>query len=157
MYRQYEASEKIKRLLAQKARAYEDYSFREGEEVIYKEDGKTKWSGPAKIISIDSVKIKVNHDGYARTLHKSEVMPLSDSPMYDFADEKEEHNEEEGQNDATINQDVIQTIQRESELYKIDQSENSSNFPQLTQCDICKLFLHDSCMTDLGKVIHKNV
>ena len=144
-------------MLAQKARAYKDYSFREGEEVIYKEDGKTKWSGPAKIISIDNVKVKVNHDGYARTVHKSKVMPLADSPIYDATDENEEHNEEEGQNDANGNQDVIQTIQCASKLCKIVQSENNLNFPQLTQCDICKLFLHDSCMRDFGKVIHKNV
>ena len=121
MYRQYEESDKIKRFLAQKARAYEDYSFREGEEFIYKEDGKTKWSGPAKIISIDNIKIKVSHDGYARTVHKSKVMPLADSPIYDATDENEEHNEEEGQNDATGNQDVIQTIQCSSKLCKIDQ------------------------------------
>ena len=42
--------------------------------MIYKEYKKLTWQGPAKVTAVDGVKIRIVHDGYAKTIHKSKVM-----------------------------------------------------------------------------------
>ena len=61
-FRKYEADEKVKRILAQETRSYQNHVLQPGEEIFFKEESRSRWSGPAKIISMESSKIRVNHD-----------------------------------------------------------------------------------------------
>ena len=45
--------------------------------MIFKEEGKEKWSGPAKVTSTEGNKIRIVHNGYERTVPACNVMPYN--------------------------------------------------------------------------------
>ena len=50
---------------------FSHFKFELSDEVIYKEDKKLTWQGLAKATSVDGVKIRIVHDSYVQTIHKS--------------------------------------------------------------------------------------
>ena len=47
LYRKLDANERIRKALAQQTYGYNDQKYSEGELVIFKENGKDRWTGPA--------------------------------------------------------------------------------------------------------------
>ena len=62
IYREIDSDQRIKRIINQKAKSYDKIQYENGEDILYKEEKSAKWQGPARITSIDGVKIRVIHD-----------------------------------------------------------------------------------------------
>ena len=59
--RQVDTNERIKKAIAQQAHGYNDHKYCEGDEVFFKEEGKDKWSGPAKVIRTENSVFATSH------------------------------------------------------------------------------------------------
>lgn len=74
-YRKIDSSERIQKAMAQRVYGYVDQQYEHGEEVLFKEEGKEKWSGPGKVIGVVDNKVKIMHMGYGRIVPTCRVMP----------------------------------------------------------------------------------
>ena len=52
-----------------------DHKYSEGEEVFVKEEGKDKWTGPAKVTGQEASKVRIIHAGNDRTVPAFRVIP----------------------------------------------------------------------------------
>ena len=78
LFRQVDASERIKKALTQNVHGYVNYQYKEGEKVLFKEDGKNRWSGPAVVLGVEGSKIRVMYSGYPRTVPSCRTMPFDE-------------------------------------------------------------------------------
>ena len=74
-FRKIDANKRIQKRLAQQTHGYVDSKYHEGEKVFFKEQGKEKWSGPAKVTGEEGSKVRIIHAGYDRTVPKYRVIP----------------------------------------------------------------------------------
>ena len=58
-FRKVDANERIQKVLAQKAHGYSDRKYLEGDLVLFKEDGKNRWSGPGQVTGMERSKIRI--------------------------------------------------------------------------------------------------
>ena len=49
IFRKVDSNERIQKALAKQTHGYNNHKYYEGDEVFFKEKGKDKWSGPAKV------------------------------------------------------------------------------------------------------------
>ena len=63
LYRKFDSNERIQKILAQRAYGYGDLKYAEGEMVLYKEEGKNRWSGPGKVTGMEGSKVRLIHAG----------------------------------------------------------------------------------------------
>ena len=77
-FRQYDANERIQKVLAQRAYGYDDIKYSEGEKVLFKEEGKNRWTGPGKVTGMEGSKVRIVHAGYDRTVPACRVIPYND-------------------------------------------------------------------------------
>jgi hypothetical protein len=75
IYRRVDSNERIQKSLAQQTYGYQDSTYEPGDSVLFKEEGKDRWAGPAKVIGVEGNKVRVIHSGYDRTVPKCRVMP----------------------------------------------------------------------------------
>ena len=54
--------------MAQRTYQASDAVYFPGDEVLFKEKGKSRWSGPAKVTSVDGNKIRMVFGGFERTI-----------------------------------------------------------------------------------------
>ena len=73
LFRKIDADERIQKALVQNVQGYSDNKYSEGDMVYFKEDDKSRWSGPAKVTGVEENKIRIIHSGYDRTVQ----IPLS--------------------------------------------------------------------------------
>ena len=78
LFRKVDSNSRIQKVLAQQAHGYNDYKYSEGDSVLYKENDKTRWSGPAKVTGMEGNKVRIIHAGYDRTVPTCRVMPYKD-------------------------------------------------------------------------------
>ena len=77
IYRKIDSNERIKKAMTQQTYGYNDHKYYEGEEVFFKEEGKDKWSGPAKVTGQEGSKVRIIHAGYDRTVPACRVLPVN--------------------------------------------------------------------------------
>ena len=96
LYRAFDANERIQKAMSQKTSGYSDHIYHRGELVIFKEEGKEKWSGPAKVTSTEGSKVRVVHNGYDRTVPACNVVPYNQERyiVEEFQPDNEEMEEE---------------------------------------------------------------
>ena len=75
LFRKYDSNERIQKILAQNTYGYSDQKYQEGEMVYFKEEGKNRWSGPAKVTGMEGSKVRIIHAGYDRTVPACRVIP----------------------------------------------------------------------------------
>ena len=75
LFRKYDANERIQKVLAQRAYGYSAQRYVEGEMVLFKEESKNRWSGPAKVTGMEGNKVRIIHSGYDRTVPACRVIP----------------------------------------------------------------------------------
>ena len=75
-YRKIDSNQRIKKALVQQIQGYNDYKYFEGDAVFFKEEGKDKWSGPAKVTGQEGSKVRIIHAGYSRTVPACRVLPV---------------------------------------------------------------------------------
>ena len=56
LYRKIDANSRIQKVLAQKTYGYTDNSYQSGDLVLFKENEKNRWSGPAQVTGMEGVK-----------------------------------------------------------------------------------------------------
>ena len=64
--------------MAQRTYGYSDNKYLEGNLVLFKENDKGRWSGPAKVTGMEGNKVRIIHAGYDRTVPTCRVMPFED-------------------------------------------------------------------------------
>ena len=79
LFRKFDSNERIKKLLTQRTYGYGDQKFSEGELILFKEEGKNRWSGPAKVTGTEGNKVRIIHSGYDRTVPICRVIPYEDT------------------------------------------------------------------------------
>ena len=116
LFRKNEVDERIKRMTSQNSRSYQNYDIQPGDEVLIKEDGKQRWQGPAKVVSIENVKIKVRINGNERNVHKSKVIPAKNNPIlisHEDLNKKKEDCKVENIKDNNLNKEKMTKIKRQ--------------------------------------------
>ena len=78
LYRKVDANERIQKALAQNTQGYSGRRYSEGELVLFKEDGKSRWSGPAHVTGMEGSKVRLVQAGYDRTVPACRNMPYKD-------------------------------------------------------------------------------
>ena len=78
LFRKYDSNERIQKILAQRTYGYSDQKYQEGQMVLFKEEGKNRWSGPGKVTGMEGSKVRIIHAGYDRTVPSCRVMPFKD-------------------------------------------------------------------------------
>ena len=110
IYRQIDSSERIQKAMAQQSYGYQDSIYKAGDSVFYKEEGKDRWAGPAKVTGVEGNKVRVIHSGYDRTVPKCRVMP---------AEERQD----------IIDEDLAENVGKEATIEKEkDVSKNKEHF-----------------------------
>ena len=100
LYRKVDANERIQKALAQNTQGYSGRRYSEGELVLFKEDGKSRWSGPAHVTGMEGSKVRLVQDGYDRTVHACRVMPYKDDRFVVDENVEDEENPVEQKNVA---------------------------------------------------------
>ena len=75
IFRKVDTNERIKKAIAQQTHGYNNQKYSEGDEFFFKEEGKDKWSGPAKVTGQEGSKVRIIHAGYDRTVPACRVIP----------------------------------------------------------------------------------
>ena len=78
LYRKIDANERIQKILAQRTYGYTDLKYKEGDLVLFKENEKNRWSGPAVVTGMEGSKVRLVHAGYDRTVPSCRVIPFSE-------------------------------------------------------------------------------
>ena len=78
LFRKIDSNERIQKSLAQRTYGYSDNKYLEGNLVLFKENDKGRWSGPAKVTGMEGNKVRIIHAGYDRTVPTCRVMPFED-------------------------------------------------------------------------------
>ena len=113
LFRKIECSEKIQKCLAQRTYGYTDNSYHEGDEVLFKENDKSRCSGPAKVTGIEGTKLRLIYAGHARTVPNCRVIPFSiEKDIIEDVEETKEGNSEEvaDENLHDVNKEVAANI-----------------------------------------------
>ena len=120
LYRNIDANERLQKCLSQRTYGYSDNKYKEGDEVLFKEEDKGRWSGPAKVTGMEGSKVRIIHAGYDRTVPSCRVIPFEDKRelVVGNNDEKNENIFEQEQTpvieaseeDHKEQEDVIPTI-----------------------------------------------
>ena len=88
--------------------------------MLYKEEGKERWAGPAKVTGIEGNKVRVIDSGYNRTVPKCRVMPVEIKRDV-VIDEAASTDEEEQVEEETVNEvSEEETKEPDVELNKIE-------------------------------------
>ena len=78
LFRKVDANERIQKALAQQANRYSDQKYLQGDLVLFKEDGKNRWSGPGQVTGMEGSKVRLVQAGYDRTVPACRVIPYKD-------------------------------------------------------------------------------
>ena len=73
-----DANERIQKTLAQNTNGYVDEKYFEGDLVLFKENDKIRWTGPAIVTGMEGNKVRIIHAGYDRTVPTCRVMHYND-------------------------------------------------------------------------------
>ena len=65
IFRKTDASERLQKAMKKQTYGYNDFQYNEGDSVLFKEDGKDRWSGPGKV---NGNKIRIVFGGFERTV-----------------------------------------------------------------------------------------
>ena len=76
LFRRIDCNERLQKCLAQRTNGYADNVYSEGEEVLFKEENKSRWSGPAKVVCMEGSKVILVHAGHRRTVPTCRVIPF---------------------------------------------------------------------------------
>ena len=126
IYRKVDSSERLQKAMAQQTYGYQDEVYQPGDSVFYKEEGKDRWAGPAKVTGVEGNKVRVIHSGYDRTVPKCRVMPTEvrkDVVIDEAADDEEADKDEEEDKCENIESDKAsnkETGDNEFETNKIE-------------------------------------
>ena len=74
LYRKIDSNERLQKLMSQKTTGATDAVYKPGDEVLFKEKDKSRWSGPAKVTDVLGNKIRMIFGGYERTVSTIDVM-----------------------------------------------------------------------------------
>ena len=88
LYRKIDANARIQKALAQQAHGYLDHKYSAGDMIIFKEDGKNRWTGPAKVTGTENSKVRIIHAGYDRTVPACRVLPFKEEKHEDESEEQ---------------------------------------------------------------------
>ena len=91
-----DANERIQKAIAQNTQGYVDHKYFEGDDVLFKEDGKSRWSGPGKVTGMEGNKVGIIQSGYDRTVPTCRVIPYKNDKYVE--DEEVAENSEENFN-----------------------------------------------------------
>ena len=78
LFRKIDANERIQKTLAQNTYGYADRRYSEGDLILFKENDKGRWSGPAHVTGMEGSKVQIIHAGYDRTVPACRVLPYGD-------------------------------------------------------------------------------
>ena len=78
LFRKIETNERLQKCLAQRSYNYNDNIYNKGDEVLFKENDKGRWSGPAKVTGMEGTKVRLVYAGHDRTVPSCRVLPLND-------------------------------------------------------------------------------
>ena len=88
LFRKIECNDRIQKCLAQRTYGYNDNVYNNGDEVLFKENDKSRWSGPAKVTGTEGSKVRIIHAGHARTVPSCRVIPLNSDKVIEESDKE---------------------------------------------------------------------
>ena len=100
LFRKVDANERIQKVLAQQAHGYSDRKYFEGDLVLFKEDGKNRWSGPGQVTGMEGSKVRIVQAGYDRTVPACRVIPYKDNKYVEEPEESDGQDLEETSNES---------------------------------------------------------
>ena len=81
IYRKVDSNERLQKMMAQRANGATDAVYIPGDNVLFKEKDKSKWSGPAKVTDVIGNKIRMIFAGYERTVPAIDVAHFKDEKV----------------------------------------------------------------------------
>ena len=78
IYRKVDSNERLQKLMTQRLTGAADAIYYPGDEVLFKEKDKSKWSGPAKVTNVVGNKVRMIFGGYERTVSSIDVAHFKD-------------------------------------------------------------------------------
>ena len=127
LYRKVDANERIQKALAQNTQGYVDHKYFEGDDVLFKEDGKSRWSGPGKVTGMEGNKVRIIQSGYDRTVPTCRVIPYKNDKYME--DEEVAENSEENLNTEVETNDAEPPIP--NEILEQEETENREARPKM--------------------------
>ena len=88
-YRKTDSNERLQKAITQQMYGSQDEIYEPGDSVLFKENGKDRWSGPSKVTSVEGSKVRVIHSRYERTVAKCRVQPLEIKRYIDETEDNE--------------------------------------------------------------------
>ena len=83
--------------------------------IFFKEDGKDRWTGPAKVTGTEGSKVRIIHAGYDRTVPSCRVIPYKEE-TYEVNTELDDENAGNVNNDTIRDLSVIDIEQSNREV-----------------------------------------
>ena len=113
LFRKIDSNERLQKLMAQKITGAADAVYHPGDEVVFKENDKSRWSGPAQVTGVLGSKIRLIFGGYERTVSaidvahfKEEVTVIETEEPSDNADPETEDIQNQDALDWRQNKDL---------------------------------------------------
>ena len=78
IYRRIDSNERLQKCISQRIQGYSDAKYKEGDIVLFKEENKCRWSGPAKVVLMDGNKVQLSFAGSYRTVPTCRVIPFQE-------------------------------------------------------------------------------
>ena len=125
---------KLKRALKSRINSYKNEFFDIGDKVSFKEEGKTKWSGPAKIIGVDGKVLIVKYGNNSRRIHKSRAVKEGYEYHKNYINSDESKSPRNKPDEATKSPSEIYTTSNSDESKSsANKTDNASKSPSEKQ------------------------
>ena len=113
LYRKIDSNERLRKLLVQKTSGATDAVYVPGDEVLFKEKDKSKWSGLAKVNDVIGNKVRMIYGRYERTVPSVDVAYFKDEKTVVRTNKSNENKETKAQ---TLKNDNAEDWQTEDVL-----------------------------------------
>ena len=151
IYRNADSNERLQKLMAQRTSGATDAVYLPGDDVLFKEKDKSRWTGPAKVTNVTGNKVRMIFGGFERTVPSIDVAHFKNERTIVESNETETNSVQEGQKN---NIEADPGWQKDSDLPDGWMLKNNRNIrPKLNDRIefIVNGFLMDGRVTRVGK------
>ena len=113
LYRKVDSNERIQKALAQNTQGYSDHRYSEGEQVLFKEDGKSRWSSPGQVTGMEGNKVRIIQAGYDRTVPACRVIPFKNEKYLEEEETDVEAENEDENSEAITTKEIVSVDDQE--------------------------------------------